>query len=305
MKNAIKVLCFTLAFIIVGTSAFFFYIKWSKSDFVTVDGTEKGTVMITGYSGERKDVKLPSKIRGKKVTQIDTLAFENSDITSIDIGNNVTYIGKSAFRGCKSLKTVKLGNSILNIDEGCFNDCSSLEEIVLPKSLEKLGGSPFAGCTALKKVEVEDGGNFAVQDDVLFSSDMKTLYFALPYADFEKYVCPETVETINSLAFYECKKLTDFTFSNKVKVVPQGIFAGCSSLKQFTVPESVTKIEAAIIVQSAVKTVTIPSSVTEISKSAFIQSEGENDKDLVIRTTSGSKAELFAKENEIKVELIK
>ena len=43
MKNAIKVLCFTLAVIIVGTSAFLIYFKWDKSQFEYVDGTEKGT----------------------------------------------------------------------------------------------------------------------------------------------------------------------------------------------------------------------------------------------------------------------
>ena len=63
MKNAIKVLCFTLAFIIIGASAIFIYFKWDKTDFEYVDGTEKGTVMITGYKGESKDVKIPSKLR--------------------------------------------------------------------------------------------------------------------------------------------------------------------------------------------------------------------------------------------------
>ena len=55
MKNAIKVLCFTLAVIIVGTSAFLIYFKWDKSQFEYVDGTEKGTVMITGYKDESKE----------------------------------------------------------------------------------------------------------------------------------------------------------------------------------------------------------------------------------------------------------
>lgn len=305
MKNAIKVLCFTLAVLIVGTSAFLIYFKWDKSDFDFVDGTEKGTVMITGYKGESKDVKIPSRLRGKKVTQIDTITFEESDITSVEIGDNVTYIGKSAFRGCKSLKTVKLGKSILNIDEGCFNDCTALEEIALPKSLENIGGSIFAGCTALKKVEVAQGGNFTIKDDVLLSSDMKTLYFALPYANLGNYTCPDEVETISPLAFYDCKNLTGFSFSSKVKEIPQGIFVLCPELKSIEIPDSVTKIGSAVLTKSGIKTVTIPSSVKVIDKNAFVQSDGTNDKDLVIRTTSGSKAETFAKENNIKIEYIK
>ena len=305
MKNAIKVLCFTLAFIIIGASAIFIYFKWDKTDFEYVDGTEKGTVMITGYKGESKDVKIPSKLRGKNVTQINDSAFEDSDITSIEIGDKITYIGMSAFRGCKSLKTVKLGKSILNIDEGCFNDCTSLEEITLPKSLEKLGGSIFAGCTALKSVELEDGENFVIKDGVLLSADMKTLYFALPYAKLGNYNCPSEVETINPLAFFNCPTLTGFTFSDKVKSIPQGMFVLCTGLKELYIPDSVTQIGSVIITKSGVKTVTIPSSVKVIDKNAFIQSDGTNDKDLVIRAKAGSKAETFAKENSIKIEYTK
>ncbi len=305
MKNAIKVLCFTLAVLIVGTSAFLIYFKWDKSEFEYVDGTDKGTVMITGYKGESKDVKIPSKLRGKNVTQIDTSAFEESDITSIEIGDKITYIGMSAFRGCKSLKTVKLGKSILNIDEGCFNDCTALEEITLPKSLEKLGGSLFAGCTSLKNVQIEDGGNFVIKDGVLLSVDMKTLYFALPYANLGNYTCPSEVETINSLAFYNCPTLTGFTFSNKVKSIPQGTFVLCTGLKELDIPDSVTQIGSVIITKSGVKTVTVPDSVKVIDKNAFTQTDGTNDKDLVLRVKAGSKAESFAKENSIKIEYIK
>lgn len=305
MKNAIKVLCFTLAVLIVGASSFLIYLKWDKTDFDYVDGTEKGTVMITGYKGEEKNVKIPDRLRGKKVTQIDSLAFEESDITSVDIGDNVTYIGMSAFRGCKSLKTVTLGKSILNIDEGCFNDCSALEEVILPKSLEKLGGSIFAGCASLKEVEIEKDGNFVIKDGVLFSSDLKTLYFALPYANLGNYTCPDEVEAVSPLAFYDCKSLTGFNFSYKVKEIPQGMFVLCPNLKSIEFPDSVTKIGSAVLTKSGIKTVTVPSSVKVIDKNAFIQSDGTNDKDLLIRTTAGSKAETFAKENNIKIEYIK
>lgn len=305
MKNAIKVLCFTLAVMVVIVSSFLIYFKWDKTDFEYIDSTEKGEVIITAYKGDSKNIIIPSRLRGKKVTQIDSGSFEGSNITSIEIGDNVTYIGKSAFRECKNLKTVKLGKSILNIDEGAFNECSALEEITLPKSLEKLGGSIFAGCISLKKVTVEDGGNFAIKDGVLFSSDMKTLYFALPYENLGNYVCPDSVEEIKSLAFYECASLTGFTFSNKVKIVPQGVFVLCTQLKELTIPDSVTQLGAALITGSGVKNITIPASVKVIDDSAFVQSDGNVDSSLIIRTTSGSKAETYAKEKSLKVEIIK
>lgn len=305
MKNAIKVLCFTLAVLLVGTASVMIYLKWDKSDFNYVDGTEKGTVMITEYTGESKEVKIPSTLRGKKVTRIDDLAFENSDITSVEIGDNVTYIGLSAFRDCKSLKKAVLGKNILNIDEGCFDGCASLEEITLPKSLEKLGGAVFAACTSLKKVELEDGGNFAIKDDILFSSDYKTLYCALPYAKITDYTCPDSVETLMPFAFYNCVTLTNFNFSKNIKAVPQATFIGCKNLKELVLPDTVTQIGAAVTTLSGIKKITIPSSVTTINDSAFVNSDGEIDSDIIIRTTSGSRADSYAQSKSIKVEYIK
>ena len=128
MKNAFKVLCFTLAVIIVVTSAFLIYFKWDKSQFEYVDGTEKGTVMITGYKDESKDVTIPSKLRGKKVTQIDTSAFEESEITSIEIGDNVGISQATLISHC----SIKIGNNVKIGGGGCVftSDFHSLDPII-------------------------------------------------------------------------------------------------------------------------------------------------------------------------------
>lgn len=307
MKNFVKVLCFTLAFIIAVSGGLYGYIQWYKTDFEFTDGTEKDTVMITGYNGTDKDVKIPSKIRGKKVTKMDSLVFEDSDITSVEIGDNITYIGKSCFRGCKSLKSVKLGKNVKNIDEGCFDACSSLEKIVFPASLEQLGISLFSGCTALKEVKFESDEYFTIQDGVVFSSDMKTLILALPYAKLGAYVCPESVTEIYDGAFYGCTSLTGFTFSNSVTTVPRAIFALCTSLKELVIPETITKISSLVTTDSAITRITVPASVKEIDELAFYNSENENNvnESPTMVTVKGSKAEEFAKANGMKIEYIK
>lgn len=305
MKNAIKVLCFTLAVLIVGTSAFLYYFKWGKTDFEYIDGADKGTVVITSYNGDSKNIIIPDRIRGKKVQQIDSMAFAETDITSVTIGKYVTYIGKSAFRSCKSLKSITFGEELLSIDEACFMDCSALENVVFPEKVETLGSSVFANCTSLKNVEFESDKNFVMRDGVIFTSDMKTIIGALQSFDYGNYVCPDTVTTIQPFAFYGCKSLTGFTFSKNMIAVPQGLFVFCTGLKELTVPDNITQIGSAVTIESGIKKITIPSSVTSIDKAAFINSDGKTDSDFVIRTTSGSKAETFAKENNIKTEIIK
>lgn len=307
MKNFVKVLCFTLVFIIAVSGGLYGYIQWYKTDFGFIDGTEKNTVMITSYNGSDKDVRIPSKIRGKKVTKIDSLVFEDSDITSVDIGNNITYIGKSCFRGCKSLKSIKLGKNIKSIDEGCFSNCTSLEKIVFPASLEQLGISLFSDCTALKEVEFESDEHFTIQDGVVFSSDMKTLIFALPYAKLGAYACPESVTNIYDGAFYGSSTLTDFTFPKSVTAVPRAIFLGCTSIKELVIPDTITKICSLVTTDSSITRIIVPDSVKEIEVLAFYDNENEKNvsESLTMVTTKGSEAEQFAKENGMKIEYLK
>ena len=53
--------------------------------------------------------------------------------------SSVTSIGKSAFDGCKSLKSITLQSSVTSIGRGVFRDCSSLKSIIIPEnSVEKL-----------------------------------------------------------------------------------------------------------------------------------------------------------------------
>lgn len=305
MKNAVKVICFTLAILLAGSAGIFGYIRFNQTEFGYTEGTESGTVTITSYNGQDKDIVIPSRIKGKKVTRIDGLAFEESDITSVEIGRNVTYIGKSAFRGCTSLKTVKLGASVKGIDDSCFNNCSSLEEIKFPKSLETIGINLFDGCTAMKKVEFESDESFVIKDDIVFSADMKVLYFALPYAQLGNYVCPDSVEKLSEFPFGQNSTLTGFTFSDKITVVPKAMLMGCKNITELVIPDTVTKIESIVTVNSGIKSITIPASVKIIDKSAFITTEEGTETDIVIRTTKDSKADIFAKENNMKVEYIK
>jgi hypothetical protein len=49
-----------------------------------------------------------------------------NEITDVEIGNNVTSIGASAFSNCDNLKTVVAGSGVANILSHAFSACSSL-----------------------------------------------------------------------------------------------------------------------------------------------------------------------------------
>ena len=79
-----------------------------------------------------------------KVTAIDNGAFATLDIYSITIPNSVTYIGESAFDGCKILNSVKMPNSITTIEKRAFANCKDLTSVVIPEKCEHIGDLAFA-----------------------------------------------------------------------------------------------------------------------------------------------------------------
>ena len=77
------------------------------------------------YSGE---VVIPSTVSYKSKTltvkSIGFSAFEDcSGLTSVTIGNSVTYIGSSAFDGCSSLTSITIPNSVASIGYNAFDGC--------------------------------------------------------------------------------------------------------------------------------------------------------------------------------------
>ena len=68
-----------------------------------------------------------------------------------------TFIPKSSFDGCTSLKTVTIPESCAFIDNYAFRGCTALTTITLPKNLKKICNGAFEGCTSLSSVIIPNG----------------------------------------------------------------------------------------------------------------------------------------------------
>lgn len=116
-------------------------------------------VSVTGLAKVTDTLTIPSSvtISGKvyKVTAIQDKAFyQNEDIVSIAIGNNVIYIGKYAFYQCPNLEIVKFGKRVLVISTCAFTQCPNLENVTLPSSIRKIGAKAFYQCTSIKVLKI-------------------------------------------------------------------------------------------------------------------------------------------------------
>lgn len=133
------------------------------SDFDLVVRDDK-TYSIINYKGNNKEVVIPQKINGIKVTSIGERAFEMKSITAVIIPDTVNYIENWAF--CNNslsslvipdsvifigdvafmynyITDLKIGNSVAYIGGAAFNSSLDIEELIIPDSVTYIGGNCF------------------------------------------------------------------------------------------------------------------------------------------------------------------
>jgi hypothetical protein len=75
-------------------------------------------------------------------------------LTSIDIPNKVTNIGRYAFSYCSSLTSVNIPNSVRSLGDGAFQFCRGLSSITLSNSLTSISAQTLEGCDKLISVNI-------------------------------------------------------------------------------------------------------------------------------------------------------
>jgi hypothetical protein len=78
-------------------------------------------------------------------------------LRTLEFANNasLTYIGTSAFMGCRALTEVNLPAGLTSIGSSAFYECASLVKLHLPSSLIEIYPSAFAYCHNLAKMYVD------------------------------------------------------------------------------------------------------------------------------------------------------
>ena len=95
-----------------------------------------------------------------KVTSIgDKALYKKTKVKSVTIGKNVTKIGKSAFEGCKKLKTITVKTTKLKsskyVGKNALKGINSKASIKVPKSKLKLYKKVFKGKGQAKNVTIK------------------------------------------------------------------------------------------------------------------------------------------------------
>ncbi len=203
-------------------------------------------------------------------------------LTKIILPENLTSIGKSALAYTKNLNEVLLPETLTFIDEGAFS-FSGLKSVNIPDMLNSSFLSKFAWCENLTKISVSsESKNFRVENDILFSKNMDTLYMcphtkkiAFSELGIDKM---QNLKTIYHHAFNNCKGLTGtVAFPAHLEFIGDYAFYRCDGLTgTLTLPDNLKKTgkEAFNGCRGFTGELKIPAGMTEIEKGAFALCSG-------------------------------
>ena len=185
---------------------------------------------------------------------LKTLYYVMEDYTEFTIPESVENIDSDAFCGLVNLKKLVVTKSVKELPNGIFTfyyNYYNPENYYYPEELPVeeivIEGNTYMGNDiyvpdSCKKITIsEENEYYTVVDDVLFSKDMKTLYWC-PDTKTE-YIVPDGVEYIGDRAFWGNEKLKNITFPDSLVNIGSSVF-GWTSLEQVIFPENLRDIEA-------------------------------------------------------------
>ncbi len=187
--------------------------------------------------------------------------YECKKLETVVFGMNVTEIGAWAFYNCSQLK-VDLPGNIVKIGVGTFENCKSLTEITIPKNLTECDWRIFSGCSNLKTIKFEKGIT-TIPANLFYGAD--TIWFD----GLKEIDIPETVTTIGSYAFGNCKNLTTVTGMKNVTKIGSNAFYNCSNLVNIKLPENLAEIGAWAFYNCSQLKVDLPGNIVKIGVGTF------------------------------------
>lgn len=192
-------------------------------------------VTVTRYKGTAADVTIPSRYKGKPVTEIGRAAFFNSAVTSVTIPDSVTAILDGAFEKCSELTNISIPNSVTSIGLSAFAHCTSLKSITLPSSLSTIGNFAFDGCPSLMTVTYP-GSKTQWDDNITKGSNNDVLENHLICAMLEATFNPDNGKSISTQTIDRGEKFKEPAKPSKENHTFAGWYNGDEEYNFSTVP---------------------------------------------------------------------
>ena len=232
-----------------------------------LNSDKKSYTLVRSYSEPyRGDVVIPKEHNGHPITAIGSLAFyECSELTSVVIPDSICFIDSSAFSGCKALTRITVPSSVTEIGPSAFRACTSLKEVTLSEGITSIGQGAFANCFSLTEISLPESL-------VFLGASAFCDCTALTSVDFRS----DTTELLSSTSdysygiFFGCVSLKNITLPKGLTYLPDFLFSGCTTLAEVISPDGVTNIgRHAFSFCTSLTSLTVPEQVSMIGEYAF------------------------------------
>lgn len=253
------------------------------------------------HESVESDLVIPEKVFDADtqytVTAIGENSFNGYELTSVSLPASLTSIGSSAFANCSNLSEINIPESVLEIGDSAFSG-TAITSIYIPASISTLnngvdyGGSGpawsglFAGCYGLANITVSPQNPYYTSvDGVVYNKDLtemilcpagktgelvipetvtKTAYNAAIDSSISSVSFPESLTTIGSCSFYNCKNITELNLPKNLTIIETQAFCRIP-IKELTIPEGVIEIQSRAFENCPIESLTLPTSLKTIS----------------------------------------
>ena len=249
---------------------------------VTHDG-KTYTVTTIGTSAFQ-DCNISRVEMPNTITEIMSYAFKKSGVSYVEFSKGLKHIRREAFSHVSNLDSVILHDGLETIDEYAFYEDNSysaggLNYIYIPNSVYHIGNNAFAYQRHLVKVRLPEG---------LKTIEDGTFYYC---SSLEHITLPKELETIGAKAFqsthlreleipgkvrsvgdaaFQYTYLTSVTVPDNVEVLGEDAFYGCKQLTSITFSKGMKKIpESVCSYCDKLVDVKIPDGIEEVDYGAF------------------------------------
>jgi len=212
--------------------------------------TMGNTVMSIGRSAFSGCTSLTQVTMEKTVTSIGDSAFQNcSALIQVDIPASVGKIGSYAFSGCGALMGIWVDSTNACYSSDSYGVLFDKEQKILikapgglsgdytvPETVVKISDSAFSGCSITNLTlpdRVIEFGNDALPSSSKMNFNVKDGAKYLGNSD-NPYVCLVDVENTN---------ITQFTITDRTKMIAKRAFYGCDQLTTIAIPNNVAFID--------------------------------------------------------------
>lgn len=174
--------------------------------------------------------------------------FRNcSSLLSIELCDNIEFIGSQAFMGCSSITSIKIPQKIVEIYDHTFSGCSLLSDIRLHDGIIRIAGKAFQDCVSLEQIDFPNSIEYMADmvfdgcrlRSVVIPPLLTTLsWYLFCGCLFEEITIPERVTYINR-SFSECYNLKKvICLATIPPKVDEFSFSKTQQIRVFVLPES-------------------------------------------------------------------